>query len=170
MQCSLQTHAIHLRFRFPMFILLLRVWFFWCMHVFCEAYPQKYHACETLWIKFLCVRWKWILIVSTYYTQAWMALVVNELRKSRCWLYPTWLALTSSWDIMGLSAQDFPVSFCWGDGLAQLAECRTQDPKTRGSNPIRSKHKKKLRIFFFSQKCLCWLAVNEPTPCVYTHT
>ena len=39
-----------------------------------------------------------------------------------------------------------------GDGVAQLVERRTQDPKDRGSNPVRSTRKK---VSFSESKMLC---------------
>ena len=57
-----------------------------------------------------------------------------------------------------------------GGGVAQLV-CRasTRDPKTRGSNPVRST-RKKVVIVFPSQKCCAGSLSVCPTPvCVYTH-
>ena len=54
----------------------------------------------------------------------------------------------------------------WGDGMAQLVEHRTRDPKDEGSNPVRST--RKMRVFFRVKndvltRCLC--AQSR----VYTH-
>ena len=48
----------------------------------------------------------------------------------------------------------------WGDGVAQLVERLTQDPKARGSNPARGTRVKNVVL----TRCQC----AQPPPCVYT--
>ena len=58
------------------------------------------------------------------------------------------------------------ITILWGDGVAQLVEHRTRDPKVNGSNPVKSTWK---TLSFSEPKGLCWLAICVPNPCVYTH-
>ena len=52
------------------------------------------------------------------------------------------------------------------DGVAQLVERQTQDPKDWGSDHVGSKR----NMWFFSEsKIMCWLAVGVPNPHVYMH-
>ena len=55
--------------------------------------------------------------------------------------------------------------------VAQLVECRTQDPKDPGSNPVTVRSTRNICEFFWVQNvvlthCQC----AQPNPCVYTHS
>ena len=56
----------------------------------------------------------------------------------------------------------------WGDGMTQLVERRTRDPKTRGSNSVRGA-RKNCKSCTESQMS-CRLVVGVPNPRMYTHT
>ena len=65
------------------------------------------------------------------------------------------------------------IKFTWvnvrGDGVAQLVERQPQDPKTRGSNPVRSKKKKIVRVCP-NKKCCADSLSMCPTPvCIRTN-
>ena len=54
------------------------------------------------------------------------------------------------------------------DGVTQLVKHRTQDPKTRGSNPVRST--RKICQSFSESKCCADSLLVCPTPmCICTH-
>ena len=55
----------------------------------------------------------------------------------------------------------------WDDMVAQLVECRTQDPKEEGSNPVRST--RKICEFFRVKNVLTRCQCAQP-PCVYART
>ena len=66
------------------------------------------------------------------------------------------------------SRRQLDISWELGDGVAQLVEHWTQDPKDEGSNPVRSTIKK---IVSFSESKMCRLVVGVPNPllCLRTH-
>ena len=64
--------------------------------------------------------------------------------------------------------------FCplfWGGGVVQFSERRTRDPKTRGSNPVRSTRKKKWEFVRVKNvvltRCRC---AQPPCVCIRAHT
>ena len=84
----------------------------------------------------------------------------------RTWISPTFIVF--SFYICLSICRFIKGNICWKcDGVAQLVKRKTQDPKDRGSSPVRSTR----NIFesFFKSKILCWLAVGVPNPHVYTH-
>ena len=60
-----------------------------------------------------------------------------------------------------------------GDGVAQLVERQTPDPKTRGSNHVCVRSTRKIVIIFQSQKCCAdslSVCVRVTLVCIRTHT
>ena len=55
------------------------------------------------------------------------------------------------------------------NGMAQLGERRTRDPKTGGSNPGPVMSTINICESFSESKMLCWLVVVVPNPRVYIH-
>ena len=56
----------------------------------------------------------------------------------------------------------------WRAGsIGRVSDSRSEDPRFK---PHQEQAQEKYDFFFYSQQCLCWLAVFEPNPlCVYAH-